>query len=85
MSGSDNLRMVDERVRMQMRGSETFRGVVASSPVARLVTVRVGGGLLPAIVPNMPGLTLAPGMVVELHRPRGVTGALHVVRVLGVV
>jgi hypothetical protein len=79
---SGNLRMVDERVRMALRGSETFRGVVETTPVARVVSVRVGGGLLPAIVPALP-VPLAPGDVVELERPRGVTGSLHVVRVLG--
>lgn len=81
---SANLRIVDERVRMQLRGSETFRGVVVSEPVARVVSVRVAGGILPAIVPALPADTLRVGSVVELERPRGVTGALHIVRVLGV-
>jgi hypothetical protein len=79
---STNVRIIDERVRMALRGTETFRGVVASAPVARVVSVRVAGGLLPALVPALP-VTLTVGSVVELERPRGVTGALHVVRVLG--
>lgn len=77
-----NVRMVDERVRMALRGSETFRGVVVSTVVAHRVTVRVAGGELPALVPDLPS-ALVVGSVVELERPRGVTGALHVVRVLG--
>lgn len=77
---STNLRMVDARVRMAMRGTETVQAVVASTPVARVVTVRLAGGLLPAVVPL--GMTVVVGSVVELQRPRGVTGQLHVVRVM---
>jgi hypothetical protein len=80
---STNLRIIDERVRMQLRGAETFRGVVVSGVVAHRVTVRVAGGELPAIVPDLGTVTLGIGSVVELERPRGVTGQLHVVRVLG--
>lgn len=80
---NDDLRTVDARVRLALRGAETIRGVVASTPVARRVSVRVAGGVLPAIVPALP-VALRVGDVVELERPRGVTGQLHVVRVLGV-
>ena len=79
---SSNIRTIDERVRMQLRGTETIRGVVVTTPVSRIVSVRVAGSVLPAIVPQL-GIDLVPGMVVELERPRGVTGQLHVVRVLG--
>lgn len=78
---SDNVRIVDARVRMALRGTETIRGTVVSAPVARVVSVQVAGGILPAIVPS--GVTVVVGSVVECHRPRGLTGQLHVVRVLG--
>lgn len=78
---SDNVRIVDARVRMALRGTETIRGIVVSTPVARVVSVQVAGGVLPAIVPS--GVTVVVGSVVELERPRGLTGQLHVVRVLG--
>lgn len=78
---SDSVRLIDARIRMASAGSETVRGTVVSSVVAGRVSVRVAGGILPAVVPVLP-VALAVGDVVELERPRGVTGALHVVRVL---
>lgn len=80
---SGNIRLIDQRVRMATRGFETIRGVVVASPVGGIASVRVAGSVLPAILPRIPGLTLTAGMVVELERPRGVGGQLHIVRVLG--
>jgi hypothetical protein len=79
---SENVRLIDQRVRMGMRGTETVRGTVVSTVVGNRVSVRVAGSTLTAIVPALPE-TLAVGSVVEVQRPRGITGQLHVVRVLG--
>lgn len=72
--------VVDQRVRMALHGTETIRAVV-DSVHGSTALVSTGGSLLPAIVPALP-VTLAAGMVVELERPRGVGGQLHIVRVL---
>ncbi len=79
---SDNVRLIDARVRMGLQGTETIRGVVSSTVVGGLVSVRVAGADLAALVPASLPDALAVGDVVELQRPRGVTGQLHVVRVL---
>lgn len=76
---SRNLDIIDQRVRMAMRGYETHRAVV-DSVHGSVATVRFGGGLLPALVA---GHTVVAGSVVEVTRPRGVGGQLQVVRVLG--
>jgi hypothetical protein len=75
------LRIIDERVRLAMRGTDGHRAVV-DSVSGRVCVVSFAGGLLTAIVPALP-VTLRRGMVVELERPRGVGGQLQVVRVLG--
>lgn len=78
---SDNIRLVDERVRIALRGTERLRATVAGAVVSGRVPVRVAGAVLAAVVPlGLPALSV--GSVVELERPRGVTGQLHVVRVL---
>jgi hypothetical protein len=79
---SENVRLIDQRIRMGMRGQETVRGTVVSTVVGNRVSVRVAGSTLTAIVPVLPE-DLAVGTVVELQRPRGVGGQVHVVRVLG--
>lgn len=79
---SADLRGIDRRIQHALRGRETTRGVVVGSPEGRIVPVRIAGAVLPAIVPVLP-FDLVAGMVVELERPRGITGQLYVVRVLG--
>ena len=77
---SDTLRVIDARIRMAQRGSERIRGVVASTPVSGIVSVTIAGTVLPAICPV--SVTVAVGTVVELERPRGVGGQLHIVSAL---
>jgi len=93
---SETLRTIDARIRMAQRGTERIRGVVVSAPVSGIVSVRVAGTVLPAICPviarvgtiAVSGSTgtvvsaIRVGAVVELSRPRGVGGMLHVERVL---
>jgi len=76
---SRNLQMVDQRIAMALRGSETIRAVV-DTVYGNVAWVRTGGSLLPAWVA---GHTVVAGSVVELQRPRGTGGQLQVVRVLG--
>jgi len=76
---SRNLQMVDQRIAMALRGTETFRGVVDSTH-GTIATVRTGSGsLVPALVA---GHTVGTGSVVECGRPRGIGGQLQIVRVL---
>lgn len=70
--------VVDQRVRMALRGTETIRAVV-DSVHGQVATVRTGGSLLPALVA---GNSVVPGSVVECYRPRGVGGQLHIRAVL---
>lgn len=82
MSERHNLAVIDRRVAMALAGSETMRATVGAVS-GRTASVWVGGALLPAIVPLL-SATLVPGDVVEMSRPRGVGGALHVDAVLQV-
>lgn len=78
MSSSDQMRLIDSRVRMALRGSETHRATVDSVQGSRC-TIRLGTALLSALVA---GQTVVAGSVVEVTRPRGLGGQLQVVRVL---
>jgi hypothetical protein len=75
---SQDLRVVDSRIRMHQRGTETHRAVVVEVHGATC-TVRLLGALLTA---NNAGLAVVVGSVVEVHRPRGVGGGLQVRAVL---
>ena len=81
MTSSEQIRLIDRRVRMAAQGTETIRATI-DRVRGTTATVRIGRSLLPAIVPALP-VTLAAGMVVELQRPRGTGGQLQIARVLG--
>lgn len=80
MSARTLLTVIDERIRLALRGTEIVRGVV-DSVSGRTATVLTGGSLLPAIIPAH-AVPVVAGSVVECWRPRG--GALHVIEVIGV-